>query len=126
VGKRAVAEINTFDFILILIIGESTQQALLGDDFSVTNAIVVIVTLLSIDLGISMWTHRSPVVDQLIDGIPLVIVVDGKPLRERMDKERVSDDDVLVAARRDHGLERMEQIKYAVLERSGGISIIPK
>lgn len=57
--------------------------------------------------------------------MPLVIVEDGKPLKDRMDKARVDEDDVLTAARELQGLARMEQIKYAVLKRSGGISIIP-
>lgn len=63
---------------------------------------------------------------RFIDGVPLVIVENGKPLKDLMNKARVDDEDVLVAAREHHGLERMDQIKYAVLERSGGISIIPK
>jgi uncharacterized membrane protein YcaP (DUF421 family) len=58
--------------------------------------------------------------------VPLVIVEDGRPLKERMDRCRVDEDDVLVAARIQRGLERMDQIKYAVLERSGGISVIAK
>ncbi len=74
----------------------------------------------------SLWKQRSPQVEKLLDGVPLVIVEDGRPLKERMAKSRVDEDDVLTAACKLQGLERMEQIKYAVLERSGGISIIPK
>jgi uncharacterized membrane protein YcaP (DUF421 family) len=55
----------------------------------------------------------------------LVLVEDGKLLKERMDKARVGEEDILTAARELQGLERLEQIKYAVLERSGGISIVP-
>ena len=55
-----------------------------------------------------------------------MILEDGRPIRERMRKERVELQDVLTAARERQGLERVDQIKYAVLERSGGISIIPK
>jgi uncharacterized membrane protein YcaP (DUF421 family) len=55
-----------------------------------------------------------------------VIVADGRPLRERMHRAWVSEDDVLTAARERRGLARMDQIRYEVLERSGGISIIPK
>jgi uncharacterized membrane protein YcaP (DUF421 family) len=58
--------------------------------------------------------------------MPLVIVEHGQPLKERMEKARIDLEDVLAAAREHQGLERMEQIKYAVLERSGSISIIPK
>jgi uncharacterized membrane protein YcaP (DUF421 family) len=125
-GKRSLAQITTFDFILLLIVGEATQQALLGENFSLTNAFVVIVTLVGFDIGLSLLKPHVPGLERWLDGLPLVIVEDGKPLKERMDKARVDESDVLTAARELQGLERMDQIKYAVLERSGGISIIPK
>ena len=69
---------------------------------------------------------RSRKVDRWLEGMPLVIVDHGRPVRDRMDRARVDEDDVLTAARLLHGLERMEQVKYAVVERSGEISIIPR
>ena len=125
-GKRSLAHVTTFDFVLLLIIGEATQQALLGEDFSLSNAFLVIITLVGLDVGLSLWKQRSPKMDRLLDDMPLVIVENGQPLKDRMEKARIDQDDVLAAARERQGLERMEQIKYAVLERSGGISIIPR
>lgn len=125
-GKRALSQVTTFDFVLLLIVAEATQQALLGEDFSVTNAIVVIVTLVFIDIALSMIKQRRPRVAQVLEDVPLVLVEEGRPLRERMDKVQVDDADILSAARELQGLERMEQIKYAVLERHGGITIVPK
>jgi uncharacterized membrane protein YcaP (DUF421 family) len=125
-GKRALSQVTTFDFVLLLIIGEATQQALLGDDYSLSNAILIIITLVGIDIGLALVKERSPRLEQLVDGVPLIIVQDGAPLKERMARARVAENDVLTAARETQGLERMEQIKYAVLERSGGISIIPR
>jgi uncharacterized membrane protein YcaP (DUF421 family) len=125
-GKRSLAQITTFDFVLLLVIGEATQQALLGDDFSMTNAFIVIVTLLGLDIALSLLKQRSPKIELLLDDTPLIIVEDGRPLKERMDKARIDESDVLTAARELQGLERMDQIKYAVLERSGGVSVIPK
>jgi uncharacterized membrane protein YcaP (DUF421 family) len=125
-GNRSLAQITAFDFVLLLIIGEATQQGLLGNDFSVTNALLVIVTLVGLDIALSLWKQRAPRLEKVIDGMPLVILENGRLLRERMDKERVDEDDILTAAREIHGLERLDQIKYAVLERSGGISIIPR
>ena len=125
-GKRSLAQITAFDFVLLLIIGEATQQALLGDDFSVTNAFLVILTLMAVDIGLSLLKQRVPKVERFIDGLPLVIVENGKPLQERMDKARIDEGDILSAARMLQGLERMEQIKYAVLERDGGITVIPE
>lgn len=125
-GKRSLAQITTFDFVLLLIIGEATQQALLGEDFSMTNAFVVIVTLVGVDIGLSLLKGRSKTLERVMDDLPLVIVEDGRPLQARMDKARIDQSDVLTAARELQGLERMDQIKYAVLERNGGISIIPR
>lgn len=125
-GKRSLAQITTFDFVLLLVIGEATQQALLGDDFSVTNAALVIVTLVGLDIGLSLLQGRFTALGPWLDDVPLVLVEDGRMLTTRMRKARVSESDIMQAARETQGLERMEQVKYAVLERSGGISIIPR
>jgi uncharacterized membrane protein YcaP (DUF421 family) len=125
-GKRTLSDVTTFDFVLLLIVGEATQQALLGEDFSLINAFLVILTLIGIDIAISLVQQRWPWLDKWIEGVPLVIVEHGQPLRDRLKRVRVSEEDILVAARERQGLARMDQIQYAVLERSGGISIIPK
>ena len=125
-GKRALAQITTFDFVLLLIIGEATQNAMVADDYSITNGMLVIVTLVVIDMLLCAWKQRNPAVERWLEDVPLIIVEDGRPLQDRMDKARVDEGDIMEAARRLQGLERMDQIKYAVLERSGGISIIPK
>ncbi|MBK5647524.1 MAG: DUF421 domain-containing protein [Acinetobacter sp.] len=124
-GRRALAQITTFDLVLLLIISEATQNAMLGNDYSVTNGFLVIITLVGLNVLFSLWKRNSPTIEKLLDGVPMVIVENGQPLRDRMNKARVDDNDVLSAARELQGLERMEQIKYAVLERSGSISIIP-
>ena len=125
-GKRALVQITTFDFVLLLIIGEATQQALIGNDFSITTAWILIATLVGIDIAISLLKERFKKLERLVDGVPLVLVNNGELLRDRMEKSRVDEGDILGAARELQGLERLDQIKYAVLERSGTITIIPK
>jgi uncharacterized membrane protein YcaP (DUF421 family) len=125
-GKRTLAQITTFDFVLLLIISEATQQALIGEDNSMINGAIVVSTLIGLNIVMSLLKQRSPWFDRLLDDIPLVIVADGKPLKDRMEKARVDEDDVLDAAREIHGLESMEQIRHAILERDGQISIIPR
>ena len=124
-GKRSLGQITTFDFVLLLIISEAIQNGMVGTSYSITNALVLVVTLVTVDVALSLVKRRSRRLEQFLDGTPIVIVEDGRPLRDRMDKERVDESDVLSAARRE-GLERMSQIKYAVLERNGQISIIPR
>lgn len=125
-GKRSLAQITTFDFILLLVVGEATQQALLGDDFSLTVAILVISTLLMVDIGLGLLQQKFPRLAPWIEDVPLVLVDNGECVDRHMKKSRISIDDILESAREKHGLERMEQIKYAVLERTGSISIIPR
>ena len=104
----------------------ANTQALIRDDSSLVTAFVVIATLMSIDLALSLVKARWPALDPVLDSTPLVIVENGRLIGDRAAKERVDLADVLAAARERHGLERLDQIKYAVLERSGGISIIPR
>jgi uncharacterized membrane protein YcaP (DUF421 family) len=125
-GKRSLAQITTFDFVLLLIIGEATQQALLGDDFSIVNAWMVIGTLMVLEGGLAALKGKAPGLDAIVEGRPIVVVADGRLIEEHAGPEGVDVRDVMMAARERHGLERLDQIKYAVLERSGGISIVPR
>ncbi|MBX3300653.1 MAG: DUF421 domain-containing protein [Nitrospira sp.] len=125
-GRRTLMQMTSFDFVLLLIIGEATQNALLQNDSSITNALLVILTLISLDIAFSYVKQRVPIVARWMDGLPMIIVRDGRPLKDLMIKARVSEVDVLTAARESQGLERMEQIKCAVLETTGSISIIPR
>ncbi len=126
VGKRTLAETGAFDFVLLLIIAEATQQAMIDDDNSMMNAFLIIVTLLALNVGFSLIKQRSPLVDRLIDDVPVLVVVDGTPIKDRMDRARIDERDILQAARETQGLARLDQIQYAVLERDGTISVVPK
>ena len=125
-GNRSLGQITTFDFILLLIISEAIQNGMVGNDYSVTNAFVLVLTLLTLDIGLSLVKSRLPIVARWLEGLPVVIVEHGRPRREQMRASRVDVGDVLTAARKLHGLERLDQIRYAVLERSGDISIVPE
>jgi uncharacterized membrane protein YcaP (DUF421 family) len=125
-GKRTLASITAFDFVLLLIVAESIQQALVGDDQSMTNAFLIVLTLVAVDIGLSLLNARSSKMKKLMDDVPLILIDNGRVLHDRMMKSRVEETEIMHAARQLQGLERMDQIKYAILETSGGISIIPK
>jgi uncharacterized membrane protein YcaP (DUF421 family) len=125
-GKRTLSEASPFDLILLLIISETTQQAMVDSDHSMTNGAILILTLLGLDIILSLLKQRLSWLDPILDGTPVVIVQDGKLLQDRMDRERVDVSDILEAARIERGLESLEQIRLAVLERGGKISIIPR
>ncbi len=125
-GRRTLSDMTSFDFVLLLIVAEATQQALLGEDFSLTNAFLVVITLIGIDILLSVLKDRFPRIERAVEGMPVIILENGQPFKDRMKRARVDESDILEAARESQGLERLEQIKYAVLESSGSISIIPK
>ena len=102
-GRRALSDITTLDFLLLLIIA-----------------------LVTMDLMFSLLKGRSPWVARHLEGEPMIVVEQGKPLTRRMAKARISEDDILEAARISQGLERIDQIKFAILERNGQISVIAK
>ena len=124
-GKRTLSQITTFDVVLLLIISESIQQAMIDTDNSITNAFLLVLTLVGLDVVLSLAKPRLRRLERLVDGVPVIVVVDGEVREREMHKERIDVGDVLAAARAHHGLERLEQIKYAVIEQSGEITIVP-
>ena len=120
-----MSEITTFDFVLLLIISETTTDALIGEDYSLMACFIMLSTLVGVDLLLTLTKTKWKWFEKISDGAPLIIVDKGVPLKKRMEKTKVDEEDILEAARILHGLEKMEQVKYAVLEKDGSISIIP-
>lgn len=125
-GKRTLAQMTSFDLVLVMVIGDAIQQALIGDDFTIGTAFVAVGSLVLLDFGLSFAKSRSAAVDRMIDGLPLILVDRGTPLTDRMAREGVDLGDILAAGRERHGLPGLDDIDYAVLERSGLLSIVPK
>jgi uncharacterized membrane protein YcaP (DUF421 family) len=125
-GNRSIGQITAFDFVLLLIISEAIQQAMITNDYSITNAFLLVVTLVGLDIMMSLWKQRSERVEKILDGLPVLLIENGKKHSKTMKKERVDESDILAAARELHGLERIDQIKHAVVEATGGITVIPK
>jgi len=125
IGRRELSSLEPFDLILLIVMGDAIQQGLTQDDYSVTGALIVVGTFAMLQVLISFLSYRFPKLRPALDGEPIVIVQDGKPLERNMNRERLTVEEVLVQARQ-HQLTSIEQIKWAVLETSGTISIIPK
>ncbi|WP_090125305.1 DUF421 domain-containing protein [Kosakonia arachidis] len=124
-GRRALLEMTSFDLILLLIISEATQQALLGNDFSVTGAMLTIITLVAVDILFGLVKKYLSGAESVMDSSPVILVENGIPLVDKLQKVDVSCDDILVAARQNQGITELSKIRYAILERNGHISIIP-
>ncbi|MBA2685063.1 MAG: DUF421 domain-containing protein [Gemmatimonadaceae bacterium] len=125
-GNRSLAQLTAFDLVLLLIISEGIQQAMITSDYSFTNAALLVITLVGLDIMLSLWKRRFPSLEKIVDGSPVLVIADGQMQHEAMNKERVDNGDILSAAREKQGLESVDQIKHAVVEPSGGISIVPK
>jgi uncharacterized membrane protein YcaP (DUF421 family) len=125
-GRRTISNSSTFDLVLLLVISEAVGGALFSEqDHSLTSAAIVVVTMVGLDIAFSVLKVRSAKFSRLVDGLPLVLVADGKALDERMRKARVSAEDLATAAR-ENGFAGIEDLRYVVLETNGKLSVIPK
>jgi uncharacterized membrane protein YcaP (DUF421 family) len=125
-GKRTLSEATSFDLVLLLLISETTQQAMVDNDHSMTNGALLILTLVGLDILLSLCKRWMPALDPWMDGVAVILVKDGKLREDRMKRERVDPSDILEAARLTRGIEKLEDIRLAVLERGGSISVIPR
>lgn len=124
-GRRALSQATPFDVVLLLLIAASAEKALLGEDASLTNAALVTGTLVLLNVLLSYLKLRVPIVSLMFEGAPTVLVREGRILTGEMTMARVSTEDILEAARQTQGLLNMKQIRFAILETSGAISVIP-
>ena len=122
-GRRPGSQMTPFEFVLIFFIGGISIQAVVGDDHSISNALCAIITVAILHVAVASAKQRIPVLGRIIDGTPLLLLERGTWKRRTMAKMRIQDVDVMEAART-RGISDLGAIKYAILERNGGISII--
>jgi uncharacterized membrane protein YcaP (DUF421 family) len=124
-SRRPGAQLTPTEFVLIFLIGGVIILSTVGDDHSETNAVCAVLTVGLLHRTVSTLKIRFPRLGAIVDGTPLTVLEKGQWQVETMSKMRVADDDVMAAART-KGVKTLDQIKYAVLERNGAISIIKK
>ena len=125
-GKRSLSSMTPFDFVLVLILSETVQQAMIDNDSSMTNALLLVVTLIGFDILLSVLKLKIPALAKAIDSTPVLVMKEGKMQRSCMKAERVDEQDILSAARAQEGIGRLDEIDYAIVEQNGDISVIPK
>lgn len=123
-GRRTLSESTPFDLVLLLVVAESLQQALLGDDHSITNSAVLLATLFLTDVALSYVKRVSRGVELALEGMPTVLMSEGKLDVEALETSRLELSEILEAARK-RGLKSLSEIDSAILEVDGSISIIP-
>jgi uncharacterized membrane protein YcaP (DUF421 family) len=125
VGRRPGKQITPFEFVLVFFMGGLALTAMVGDDSSLTNALLQIITLAFAHYAVAFLRSRSRRIARLFDGTPLILLEAGFWRSNTMSHMGIQDDDVMATAR-DQGILNLDQIDQAVLERNGEISIIKK
>ena len=123
IGRRELSNMEPFDLILLVVLGDSVQQGVTQDDYSVTGALIVISVFALMQLGVSFLNFRFPRLRPLLDGQPLVLVENGKTIDKNLARERMTVDDLMEQARSQQ-IDSLDKIKWAVLETSGEVSFI--
>jgi uncharacterized membrane protein YcaP (DUF421 family) len=125
VGRRELSSLQPFDLILLIVLGDSIQQGLTQDDYSVTGAIIVVGTIAVLQVTTSYLSFRLPSLRPVLEGEPIVLVEDGKPIERNIRRERLSMEDLMEEARQQQ-IAALDDVQWAVLETSGTISFIKK
>jgi len=124
-GKRELARLNPFDLVVLLTLSNTVQNAIIGDDNSVTGGIIGATTLLALNYLVVRFLYRHETLDRLVEGDADVLVDDGKVREEQLEKELITRAELEAAARK-QGLESLDEVERAVLEPGGSISFVAK
>ena len=125
-GKRELSSLEPFDLILLIVLGDAIQQGLTQDDYSVTGGIIAVSTLALLQVLTSFLSFRFSFLRPLLEGEPVVIVQDGRPIEKNLRRERLTLDEVAAEARQSAQIESLDKVKWAVVETNGTISFIEK
>ena len=123
-GKRELGQLAPFDLLVLMLIPEFFQQAVVLEDFSMTNAVVAASTLLTLVLLTSIASYRWERVGKLVSGSPAVLASAGYLIPENMHRSRVAPDEVF-AAIHEAGLEDISQTKFVILDNDGRLAVVP-
>lgn len=125
VGRSTLGELSTFQLILFVTMGDLVQQGVTQQDYSVTGAVLAVSVFALLTVLLSWVNWRWPRMRKVVHGVPVVVVHDGEPVAATMKAERLAFDD-LYAAAREQGIERLADVRVAVLEADGKISFLQR
>jgi uncharacterized membrane protein YcaP (DUF421 family) len=123
VNRRELARMEPFDLVLLIVLGDLVQQGVTQNDFSVTGAAIVIVTMTLLSMLTAYLSYRLPPVGRVLDGEPVILLENGNPLESNLRRERISLGE-LAAQARQNNIADLGSVRYAVLETSGTISFL--
>jgi uncharacterized membrane protein YcaP (DUF421 family) len=124
-GKRTVGEFTPFDLLVVILLGESAQGALVGDDHSVTGSVLVFTTLALLNYAVAFASARSKKIDALVEGEPVVLIRNGRLHEAALRRNNVPISDLEEALRK-AGVRHRQDVELAMLETDGEITILPR
>lgn len=123
-GKREIGQMTVFDLVVLLLISNAVQNAMVGPDTSLTGGILAAIVLLGVNILVARLRLRWPRLRHWVEGSPTLLVLRGVPISDHMRREGI-DEDTLLAALREHGVADLSGVEMAVLEIDGSISVVP-
>jgi uncharacterized membrane protein YcaP (DUF421 family) len=124
-GKRQIGQMTPFDLVVILLIANAVQNAMVGPDTSLTGGLISAAVLLAVNALVGLGRQRFPFLRRIVEGEPAVLVADGRIIDSAMRRQEI-DMEELQQAIREHGLSGLDDVQMAVLEVDGTISIVSK
>jgi len=126
VGRRELSTLEPFDLIMLVMIGDLVQQGITQNDFSVTGLMLVAGTVTILTVAVSYGGFKFPWLRPLLEGDPVIVLQDGKPIERNLRRNRITVDELAAAARQQEGIGSLDEVEWAVLETSGAISFITR
>jgi uncharacterized membrane protein YcaP (DUF421 family) len=123
IGKRELSSLQPFDLILLIIVGDAVQQGLTQDDYSLTGLVLVVGTIAVLQVCVSWLSYRFPRVRPILDGEPIIVLQDGKPIERNLKRERLTLEEIAEQARK-QSIPHLADVKLVVLETDGTLSFI--
>ncbi len=124
-GKRQVGQLTPFDLVVLLIISNVVQNAVIGADNSLGGGLIGAAAILLLNSGVVALAYRFKRARRLLETAPTLLIHNGQILHENLRRERVTLDDLLAALRK-NGVVEASRVRFAVLEENGAISVIPR
>src|SRR4051812_17102460 len=124
-GRRELSSLEPFDLILLVVLGDSIQQGLTQDDYSITGAVIAVSTIAALQVIVSYTSFRFPRARRVLDGDPIVLMQDGEVIERNLKRERITVEELAEQARAQQ-LATLGDVQWAVFEPNGTISFIPK
>jgi uncharacterized membrane protein YcaP (DUF421 family) len=125
IGKRVLAQLNPFDFVVLITLSNTVQNAIIGDDNSLLGGMIGGATLIALNLAVNWYLYRHPDLDRRIEGEPLLLVKDGQLLRHNLKHELITEQELLSMVHR-QGVDSFAACSEVILETSGVITVLAR